>query len=224
MARVTSFNNFDVTKDITFSESKSTGKYEKITISKSDGKKLIIETEECFSWGVQKSENYITYSLPLVFRNGSQSVRVFNEILQRVKDHMSGSTKAFGKCLYANLERGTTTVHPKLDQYNGKFNTKFFERDDVEVSPLKYMNVRCSVRTAIWVDGLLIGEKTFLQLKLREVEVSPIAPPAPPPVEKKKKRLLSSNPVKRKLFEDNNEEVKTPVKSGSCIVIVVSVV
>ena len=55
MATVTSISNFDA-KDITFSKPRSLGKYEKINISKSDGKKLIIETEECFSRGVQKSE------------------------------------------------------------------------------------------------------------------------------------------------------------------------
>ena len=59
MATVTSLSNFDA-KDITFSEPKSSGKYEKINISKSDGKKLIIEMEECFSWGVQKSDRYIS--------------------------------------------------------------------------------------------------------------------------------------------------------------------
>ena len=122
-----------------------------------------------FWWGVQKNENYVTYSFPLVFKEDSQSVRVLNEILQRCKDHMSGNTKAFGMFLYANFERETTTVYSKLDYYKGNFNTKFYEKNDVEVSPLKYMNVKCNARTAICVEGLLIGKKIFLHLKLREV-------------------------------------------------------
>ena len=102
---ITSLSNFDV-KDITFSEPKSSGKYEKIKISKSDGNKLIIETEECFSWGVQKSELYSSYSMPLVFKNGDQTVRVLEEIVQGCKDHTFGSTKAFGQCYIRNSSAG----------------------------------------------------------------------------------------------------------------------
>ena len=45
MATVTSINNFDA-KDITLSELKSSGKYDKINIMGSDEKKTIIEAEE----------------------------------------------------------------------------------------------------------------------------------------------------------------------------------
>ena len=194
MATVISLSNFHV-KDITFSEPKSSGKYEKINILKSDGKKLVIETEECFSWGVQKNDKYASYSMPLVFKNDDRTVRVLKEILQRCKDHMPGNTKAVGQCLYTKLERGTTTVYPRLDQYNGKFKTEIFEKD-VEVSPLKHLNVRCNARAAICVEGIFIGDKINLLLQIREVEVVPA-----PHVEKKKKRPLSDNPTKRRLFE-----------------------
>ena len=56
------------------------------------------------------------------------------------------------------------------------------EKDDVEVSPLKYLNVRCNARAPICVKGMLIGDKINLQLKVREVEVVPA-----PNAEKKKK-------------------------------------
>ena len=207
MATVTSISNFDA-KDITFSKPRSLGKYEKINISKSDGKKLIIETEECFSRGVQKSDRYISYSIPLAFKNDDGTVRVLKEILQRCKDHMSGNRKTFGRCLYEKPERETTTVYPRLDQYDGNFKTKFFEKDDAEISPLKYLNVRCNARAAIYVEGILLGDTISLQLKVREVEVAPA-----PHVEKKKKRLLSDNSTKRRLFENNNERVKAPANS-----------
>ena len=51
---------------IVFSEAKSSGNFKKITISDSDGKKVMIETEKCFSWGIQKSDRYDSYSMPLV--------------------------------------------------------------------------------------------------------------------------------------------------------------
>ena len=89
-----------------------------------------METEECFSWGVQKNDRYASYSMPLVFENGDQTVRVLEEIIQKCKDHMSGNVKTFGRCLYTKSERGTTTVYPKLDCYKGKLNTKIFEKDD----------------------------------------------------------------------------------------------
>ena len=146
--------------------------------------------------------------MPLVSRNNGRTVRVLEEILQRCKDHMSENTKAFGGCLYEKPERETTTVYPRLDQYDGKFKTKFFEKDDVEVSPLKYLSVRCNARAAIYVEGILVGDTISLQLKVREVEVAPT-----PYVEKKKKRLLSNNSTKRRLFGNNNEEVKTPANS-----------
>ena len=153
--------------------------------------------------------------MPLVFKNNDRTVMVLKEILRRCKNHMSENTKAFGRCLYEKPERETATVYPRLDQYDGKFTTKFFEKDDMEVSPLKYLNVRCNARAAIYVEGILVGDTISLQLKVCEVEVAPA-----PYVEKKKKRLLSNNSTKRRLLEHNNEEVNTPanspVKSGSC--------
>ena len=123
MATVTSLSNFDV-EDITFSEPKSSGKYEKINILKSDGKKLIIETEECFSWGEQKNNRYISYSMPLVFKNDDRTVRVLEEILQRCKDHTSENTKAFGRCLYEKPERETTI--PEVGSIRWKIQDEIF--------------------------------------------------------------------------------------------------
>ena len=108
-----------------------------------------------------------------------------------------------GRCLYTKLERGTTTVYPKLDQYDGKFKTEIFEKDGVEVNPLKYLNVKCNARAAICVEGKLIGDKINLLLKVREV-----GPSAP----SERKRLLSS--AKRRLLGNNNEGVKTPANGS----------
>ena len=95
--------------------------------------------------------------MPLVFKNGDQTVRVLGEIMQKCKDHMSRNAKTFERCLYTKPERGTTTVYPIWDCYNGKFNTKIFEKHDAEVNPLKYLNVRCNVRAAICIEGILVA-------------------------------------------------------------------
>ena len=78
----------------------------------------------------------------------------------------------------------------------------------MEVSPLKYLSVRCNARAAIYVEGILVGDTISLQLKVREVEV----PPAPY-VEKKKKDFYPIIQQKQGLFGNNNEEVKTPASS-----------
>ena len=186
--RLTNLNDFNV-EDMIFSEPKNTGNFKKIVISTkhSDGTsgKLITPVEECFSFGVQISDRYDTYSMPLVFKNGDQTVKVLGEILQKCKDHMSEEN--LGKCLYEKLERGTTTIYPELQYYNGVFNTKIFEKD-VKVSPLKYLNVKCNVRAAICVECILVGNTISLQFKIYEAGVTP--------VEKERKRIL---PAKRLL-------------------------
>ena len=88
--------------------------------------------EECFSFGVQKSDRYDSYSMPLVLKNDGNIVRVLKEIIQKCKQHVT--EVEFGKCLYER-NNGTSTVYPKLGYYQGKFNTKLLE-SGVEVDPL----------------------------------------------------------------------------------------
>ena len=64
---------------IVFSEPKASGNFKKIGISDPNGKKVLIETEECFLWGVQKSDRYDSYSMPLVLKNSDQTVKTLRE-------------------------------------------------------------------------------------------------------------------------------------------------
>ena len=41
---------------IVFSEPKASGNFKKIGISDPNGKKVLIEMEECFSWGIQRND------------------------------------------------------------------------------------------------------------------------------------------------------------------------
>ena len=61
--------------EINFSEPKQSGNFEKISITDSDGKKITIETENCFSWGIQKSDRYESYPLLLVLKNDSETLK-----------------------------------------------------------------------------------------------------------------------------------------------------
>ena len=140
--------------DIVFSEAKPSGNLKKIATLDSDGKRVMIETEKCFSWGIQKSDRYDSYSMPLVFNNEDQTVKTLERIFQKCKDHLHDSN--FGKCLYEKPERKTTTIYPKLKYYGGRFNTGVYE-GDTEVNPLKYLNVKCDARAMIWVEGFFLA-------------------------------------------------------------------
>ena len=96
--------------DIVFSEPKSSGNFKKINITSPDGKKITMEAQNCFSWGIQKSNRYESYSLPLVLKNDSETLKKLKEILQKCNEHLP--EKEFGKCLYEKYE--TTTIYPKL--------------------------------------------------------------------------------------------------------------
>ena len=122
--------------------------------------------------------------MPLVFKNSDQTVKTLREILQKCKDHIPGIN--FGKCLYEKPERATTTIYPKLRYYGGRFSTSIYE-GDTEVSPLKYLNVRCSARAVICVEGILLGDTTTLLIRVYEAEVSEKKEPERPPT----RRLLS---------------------------------
>ena len=76
--------------NIVFSQPKASGNFKKIGISDPNGKKVLIETEECFSWEVQKNDRYDSHSMPLAFKNSDQTVKTLREILQKCKDHLQG--------------------------------------------------------------------------------------------------------------------------------------
>ena len=172
--RLPNLNDFNV-EDMIFPEQKNVGNFKKTMISTkhSDGTsgKLISPAEECFSLGVQKSDRYDSYSMPLVLKNDGNVVRGLKEIIQQCKQHVSEEGE-FGNCLYER-NNGTSTVYSKLGNYQGEFSTKLFE-SGVEVDPLKYLNARCNVRAAVGVESILVGNSVSLQLKVYEAEIKPL--------------------------------------------------
>ena len=145
---------------------------------------VMIETEGCFSWGITKSDRYDSYSMPLVLNNGGQTIKILRQILQKCKDHLPEIS--FGKCLYEKPDRATTTIYPRLRYYGGRFTMSIYE-GDTEVSPLKYLDVKCSARAVICVDSILLGDMTTLQIKVYEAEVAEKKEPERPP----RRKLLS---------------------------------
>ena len=151
---------------INFSEPKQSGNFKKVNITDPFGVKVMVQTESCFSWGVQADRARDSYSMPLVLGKDSKTVKTLKMILQKCKDYLPG--REFGKCLYENNERGTVTIYPKLKCFKGNFSTSIYEGDN-EVDPRKYLNKRCNVIAMVQVEGILIGERTTLLVKVLEV-------------------------------------------------------
>ena len=120
--------------------------------------------------------------MALVLKNDGDTVKTLERILQKCKDHLP--EKEFGKCIYENHERKTTTIYPKMMYYEGRFDTGVYE-DDVEINPRNYLNVKCDARVLIHIEGILLGNTTSLLIKVLEAEVSKKTEKLP------KKRLLS---------------------------------
>ena len=168
---------------IVFSEPKTSGNFKKIGISNPNGKKIMIERRVAFRGGSRRATDMTHIPCRWIFKNSDQTVKTLREILQKCKDRLPEMN--LGKCLYEKPDRGTTTIYPKLRYYSGRFSTSIYE-GDTEVSPLKYLNVRCSARAVICVESILLGDTTILQIKVYEAEVS----------EKKQ----SEKPFKRRLL------------------------
>ena len=119
----------------------------------------------------------------MVVKNDSEALKKLKEIVQKCNEHSPPETE-FAKCLYEKEE--TTTIYPKIKHYKGHFNTGFY-KNDVEISPNAYLNVKCDARALIHVEGILLGNKTSLLMNVLDVEVSePKELPA-------RKRLLSKS-------------------------------
>ena len=140
--------------EINFLEPKQFENFKKINITDSNGEKITMETESCFSYGIQKSDKFDSYSLPLNLKNDSEALRKLKDILQKCKEHLPESE--FSKFLYEMTE--TTRIYPKLKYFNGEFNTSVYE-NDIEIDPRKYLGVYCNARALIHVEGILLGEK-----------------------------------------------------------------
>lgn len=174
-----------MTSEVKFSEPKQSGSFKKISITTSNGKKLMVQTDKCFSLGVKKSDRYDSYSLPLFLKNDSEALRALEAVLQKCQEHLPDET--FSKLLYGKPENNIKIIYPRLKYYKGSFSTNMYEGDN-EVNPREYIDKKCSAVTMLHIDSILIGDKTSLSVKVLEAEVSE-------PEQQPKRRLIDRSPA-----------------------------
>ena len=128
---------FDI-KDLVFGELTNgefqDGKsFEKIPISvrRSDGSigPLIIVTEPCFSFGVQKDSKYDTYTLPLALCDRDESTPGQKLFVKVIRDILSAGDPKPKSCLYGDEGNPILYLRLEYDKRYGEFTTRFYERD-----------------------------------------------------------------------------------------------
>ena len=191
--KVTSLSEFDISK-VPFSKLENKGNdsmsFERINIEYLNGEvgPLILETDKCFSFGVQSNrdrfENGSGYTLPIVMYNKTSKrklnptehqrefMETFNKIVEKCKAHLKSLGREFpeniAKCMYTK-ETSSSTLYVKLSNryMTDEITTPFYKmNEDEEVNPKKYLNKKCFVKAAVRFNNIYIGNTTSLQIKL----------------------------------------------------------
>ncbi len=179
--------NFSV-EDLVFEEPKE-GKlrdgtsFKKIPISvrRSDGSvgPLIMLSEICFSFGIQRDSKYGTYTIPLVLYNKEGPTPKQQLFVKTIRDILSACEHKPKSCLYGKEESPIMYLKLDYDKERREFETKFREREDMEnkdstseVKPEKYVGKYCLAKVAVRVDSVFVANTTTLQIKAHTVILS----------------------------------------------------
>ncbi len=173
------------TEDLMFGESEKGElqdgtNFERIPISvrKPDGtvSPLIIVSDTCFSFGVQKDSKYDTRVIPLMLYDRDVPTREQKLFVKVIQDIVSACKPKPKSCFYGN--EGNPILYLKLDfdKRFGEYVTKFYERKTMtdkkstkEIKPEKYVGKHCVVKVVVSVDSVFIAKTTSLQIKAHTV-------------------------------------------------------
>ncbi len=179
--------NFSI-EDLVFEEPKE-GKlrdgtsFKKIPISirRSDGSvgPLIILSEICFSFGIQRDTKYGTYTIPLVLYNKEGPTPKQKLFAKTIRDILSACEHKPKSRLYGREESPIMYLKLGYDKERGEFDTKFREREDMDdkestknIKPEKYVGKYCLAKVAVRVDSVFVANTTTLQIKAHTVILS----------------------------------------------------
>ena len=115
------------------------------------GKKLIIPTGKCFSFGMRKDVKFGTMSMNIVL--DETTVKAIEKVISKDEQHLG---KPLSKVLY-RMEDGTTTIYAKLEKSKGEILTKFY-RGKEEIGPMTYEGKHCEVKAALLIGGISVRE------------------------------------------------------------------
>ncbi len=182
-----SSENFS-TKDLVFGESKKGElrdgtSFEKIPISvrRPDGftGPLIIVTETCFSFGIQRDTKYDTFTIPLVLHDKDEPTHKQKLFVKTIRDILSVCEPKPKSCLYGSEENPIMYLKLDYDKRCGVFDTKFCERDTMEnkdstkkIKPEKYVGKYCLAKVAVRIDSVFVANTTTLQIRAHTVILS----------------------------------------------------
>ena len=167
-----------------------------------DGKeeKLVMITDKCFSWGVQRDNLGDTLKLPIVLENKDMETNTlqptamqtsFLNATRKIVEETIGrfdleqeDLKKLGNFVYVKKDKGEVvkdcapTLYAKV-RYNSKNKslfTRFRKKNGKELLPLKeLMRQRCYVRAAICFEGIFVNNSVVsLQVRVDEAIVEPI--------------------------------------------------
>ena len=79
----------------------------------------------------------------LSLKKDDQAVKTLKGVLRKCEDHLPESN--FRHLMFENPFRDTAAIHPRLNFYDGKFGTKFYEGDTEVDSEIPEQGVLCEI-------------------------------------------------------------------------------
>ena len=178
--------NFSI-EDLVFGESKegvlrdgTNYKKTPISVRRSDGTvgPLIILSEICFSFGIQKDTKFGTHTVPLVLYNKegpSPRQELFAKTVKNIWALcVSKLNSKLKPCLYGRDDSPIMYVKLDYDKERNEFRTIFREREDMEdksttseVKPEKYVGKYCLAKAALRVDNAFEIKDKSVTLQIR---------------------------------------------------------
>ncbi len=152
-----------------------------ISVLRSDGSvgPLIVVSETCFLFGIQKDSKYDTFTIPLVLYDKDEPTQRQRLFVKTIRDILLACEQKPKSCLYGNDDSPIMYLKLDYDKRCGEFITKFCERDDMEnkkstkkIKPEKYVGKYCLAKVAVKIDSIFVANTTTLQIKAHTVILS----------------------------------------------------
>ncbi|CAB4020285.1 Hypothetical predicted protein [Paramuricea clavata] len=154
---------------------------EKVGLTARDQGPLLLELEDCLSYGVSKSNKFgrISYSISLALRDKEEFVSAQKLVEKESADHVGNPGENIMKCLYR--KGSTPTLYVNIDDETEIYPPK----GDEPVDHKKYQDKRFRLEAIIKIESNYVSsDVTSIQVKLHEANILEEKPKAP------RKRLL----------------------------------
>ena len=149
-----------------------------ISVRRSDGSvgPLIIVSETCFSFGIERDDKYGIYTIPLVLYDKGGPTHKQKLFVKTIRDILSACEQRPKSCLYGREESPIMYLKLGYDKERREFETIFRERKDMDdkestnkIKPEKYVGKYCLAKVAVRVDSVFVANTTTLQIKAHTV-------------------------------------------------------